>query len=513
MRIGIVIGVTISVIAFLLLVTLILIQDVTGAAVSLVTFVLGLVPWIYDRLRERQRRSARTRNLLSLFSNSVGVIRDRFPALVGKDLAGHSMKEPHMVENILVSHVDEIQQVVDEAIDATCDSGAIEELGREVLHHLVLHALSRHLDRRGQRVAKSIVRSFLGDQIIFMDIGPAFSPEGETFIKVIVYLRTYGRILDFEDLRRHLRITLDPVDRNKVAMELGDPQLSFLVYELGKDSDLLELVQKEMSGRRVMRGLSRRAGSMAPPRRDFDAFLVLKQEKKRGDRYLKDRIDKVPDRIVASGWLFQKREAKSTGMQSISILSLSSRHSSVQDFIDKHFPGVSELKAEELRRASLVVIPLATEDAEFYPKDPSVLRPAQRNIFRKWWTLFKKERKAYQELLADFDVSFLDVVDYLSFDFLAKNISKAEKEFLRAKTDSILLTLGINSPLDISGVSVKDVSSAMIKHGYPSYEINDIVSLIDSYVVPLREFLDTRLAEISREVVRNSRKIVSLKGA
>lgn len=296
-------------------------------------------------------------------------------------------------------------------------------------------------------------------------------------------------------------------------MELGDPQLSFLVYELGKDSDLLELVQKEMSGRRIMRGLSRRAGSMAPPRRDFDAFLVLKQEKERGDRYMKERIDKVPDRIVASGWLFQKREAKSTGRQSVSVLSLSSGHSSVQDFIHKHFPGVTELKAEELRRASLVVIPLVTEEAEFYPEDPSVLRPAQRSFFRKWWTLFKKERKAYQELLADFDVSFLDVVDYLSLDFLAKNISKAEKEFLRAKTDSILLTLGISNPLDISGVSVKDVSSAMIKHGYPSYEINDIVSLIDSYVVPLREFLDTRLAEISREVVRNSRKIVSLKGA
>jgi hypothetical protein len=501
-------------IAISLFILLFLIQDIVSAIISLVTFLIGLTLWIYDRLEEYWKKKVKIQTIGRLFSVCEEVLETRFPsfvdgATIGRDVGVFTILERMEKDSFIDSFW--LEEVVDLTIRTRCHDTIVDELGREVFHHLVLHVISKRLNRRQRRHAKSLVGSFFGEKTVFMDTGPVLSPEGDLFAKAVVYLRTRGGIYNLKDFQSFLKRDLDAVERNKVSLELSDPQLSFMVYGLGKGSDLLDLVRRKMSGRRLMKGLSDRTGMKKKPKKSFKAFLILKQEMISGDRYLRKRLDEIPNRIVGPGSLYEGAEV--TGHQSINVLRLPSRYPKARNFVQRYFSEISKLNTEELRRASLVAIPLHVDDAYFYPEDPSTLRPAQQDFYRKWIAFFKKDRKVLRELLADFDITFLDLVDMLSLDFLVKDISDREKEYLQERSGAILMKLGLRNLLEISNVSVTQLKDAMRSQGLPNYETRDIVTLIDSYVIPLRQFLDNRLAEISRFAIRNSKKIRALRQA
>ncbi len=500
-----------SLVAISLFVVLFLLQNTLGAIVSLITFIAGLIPWLYDRLEEYEKTKAKLRTIKTLLSEFEDAIERRFPAfVVGKSIddGESTLSLFRRLDEIPSSDSLFLEEVADQAIQNRCRDAIVDEFGIEVFHHLVLHITSEKLNRRRKRLTKSILRAFLGENIVFLDTGPVYSPEGETFVKSVVYLRSRGGVFDLEDFRRYLRSDMDAIERNKVSLELSDPQLSFMVYELGKGSDLLDLVRRKMSGRRLIKGLSAMTPKRKPSRESFNTFLILKQEKRGGDRYLKERINAVSNRIVAPGWLYTR--GKATRNQSVSILRVSSRFSTAEDFVRKHFSEIPSLNMEELKRAGLVAIPLIVNDAYFYPEDPTTLRPAQKDFYQKWTAFFKRDRKTFQELLTDFDVTFLDLADMLSLDFLVKDISQREKEYLREETEAILSRLGLKSLLEISNLTVSQLKKAMSSQGYPNYEVRDIAPFIDSYVIPLRQFLDNRLSEISRYAIRNSKKLLKL---
>jgi hypothetical protein len=176
----------------------------------------------------------------------------------------------------------------------------------------------------------------------------------------------------------------------------------------------------------------------------------------------------------------------------------------------RHFSGLTDLTGREASRASLVVVPLATNEAYYYPEDSSILGEAQQEYFRNWTILFGRDRDTFQDLLVDFDVSFLEVIRILSLDFLVKNLVPGEREYLRSRTDRVLSEIGAKNLLEVSRLTPATLVEIMRRTGFPHYNTADLTSFIESYTVPLREFLQGRLLQLSTIIIQNARRIRAL---
>jgi hypothetical protein len=496
---------------------------VVPALASVAGVLLGLFPWTYDKWKEYSRRQRQLDRIRVVFAALTGVVTDRLPALLDRFaefLEEGSEREEATLQSIVgkregVIDIDTtlLEELAEGAISSKCDHTVVEELGMEVLRNLVLHLSSSAFDRSLSTLARSVVKSFMGEQIEFLDAGPSLNPTGEVFAKVVTFLRDHQRVDDLEALRTHLRARLDPEERDKLTLELSDPQLSFLVYELGKASDLLDVAQREMSGKRLIGRLTARISRRGSARqRRYNAFLILKQEMREGDRYIKQRIDAVPNRIVAYPARIYLDNALSR-YQTMNVLRLSSRYANGEEFFAKHFSQIANLREAELKRAGLVAIPIATDAAYYYPEDVSILRPPQQVFYKTWSAFFGKDRRVFQEMLSDFDVSFLDLIDHLTLDFLVKSVVPGEKEYLRQRTDRVLATFGAKNLLEVAQVPPDVLATALKGLGYPSYRSVDLLPFIETFTLPLREFFDYRLREISNDAVRNAKRILNLRRA
>jgi hypothetical protein len=510
----------ILIIAIVLVDTLFLLLGTLPALAALAGLVLGALPWIYDKSRERLSERYRIGRAWAALTQLGHTIAERLPAFtiqpgVQPDSVGWNPEQ--VAESILQNQQGTaldvsllLQDLADSAISDICDQSIVERFGPDAFRCLVIHLSAESLARPFQAPAKSIVRSFVGETIQFLNSGPTLAAAGEIFAKSVVYLRENGRISDINGFWEFLDKPLDVEKRDKLTLEFSDPQLSFLVYELGKANDLLLLVRQRMSGRRLVKQISAGLrGDRGTRGRRFNSFLILKQEMKGGDRYIKSRIDSVPSRLVSAGTLYHDKG--SAKYQSVNVLTLPNQYPDGKALLQKQFPGLSNLSADESGRAALAAIPLATDQAFYFPADVSTLRPPQQEFYRNWTVLLGKDRETFQEILSDFELNFLDVIQYLTLDFLVKNVVPGEKEYLRERTDRTLSVLGAKALLDLARTPPPSLARALKDSGYPHYDIADLTSFIESYTVPLREFLDERLLELSQEAIRNAQQILAIR--
>ena len=502
--------------AGILVILLLLLIGVIPGLAALTGVVLGALPWIYDRTSARRVKLRQLGTIRSCGTILTRVIGDQFPAFVraAEAVAGplpewaedtvHQLLDSPRGTSDIDSGV--LQDVADLVVARVCSTEVIEELGPEMIRCLVLHVARLNLDRVFRQSAKSIVKAYIGEQLQFGENGVSLTPVGDVFVRSLSFLEEYGRIADLSAYRIAIAKPLGSHRAERVAMQIADPQLSFLVYELGKADDLAEMVRSRMSGSRLVSRLSRqlrRAQGGGAGR--FRSFLVLKQEFQRGERYIKSRIDSVDDRIVSAGTLYHEKRA--SPYQSVSVLTMPYPSRSGKTLFRRHFSGLTGLTGHEATRASLVVVPLATNEAYYYPEDPSVLGEAQQGYFHNWMGLFGRDRDTFQELLVDFDVSFLEIIRLLSLDFLVRNLVRGEREYLQSRTDRVLSSINAKSLLDVCSLTPASLAELMRRTGYPHYNTADLTSFIESYTVPLKEFLDSRLLQLSTAIVQNAERI------
>ena len=295
-----------------------------GAAPAIALVIgalLGSTTWIYDKLQTRNALLSRRFRVQTVYDVLTDIARNRMPALMTdstsvRDGASESrirslMTLSEFLDDPLYSSMDAVEDIADMVIqDHFSHSASVEGLGTEVLRTTLLYLASASLVSPFKNAAASSAKSFVWDQVRFEDTGPPLTQGGDKFLKTVSFLRIHQGILDLDLFHKHMGKDLKASERDKLTIEFSDPQLGFLVKELGKAHDLVELVQREMSGKRLMGRLAKRmrAGSWgAEPR--YDTFLVVKQEKGErsgGERYLENQIGDIPNRIVAAGWIYNQ---------------------------------------------------------------------------------------------------------------------------------------------------------------------------------------------------------------
>ena len=504
----------------IVLLTSLLLGVVAGVA-ALAVGVLGVLPWTYDKWNEHNIRVQHLKAVSGTFSTFVEVIQLKLPAIVSS-LGNVGVRDLYhgagVLETILANRdgpqeidLPFLEELGEGAIESTVRTDVAEEWGMEVLRSVVLHLSIEKLDRRLGLLAKASVRSFLGEQTRFGDTGLSLTSAGTQFEGIIAYLRQHRRIDNVDTLRKGMMGKMTEADRDRLTAELSDPYISFLVYELGKADDLLDLVNREMSGMRLVGQLAKRAGGvLGEPRKRYDTFLVLKQELRGGRRYMKERIDAVPDRIIGFPSYLYMNDKYLAPRQTMNVLRLPTRYANGKDFCARHFPQTSKFTDEELERSGMVAVPLATNDAYYFPEDESVLRFSHKDVYTRWGAFFGKDRRVVQRIISDFSVSFLDLVKYLTLDFLVKTVGRGEKNYLRENTNRVLSNLGLTSLLELARVSPHRLHALFRELGYPSYYTEDLESLVGVQDQSFREYLDIRLGELSNEVVKNASRISKL---
>lgn len=504
------------------LVALLLVIRVAAPIATLVGVAIGATPWLFDRTRSwsvDRRATNRVRVCVQWLANTM---TRKLPAFIATSFDKRVSPEAWSWDatrqvaeargTLAGQEVELLQDLADFVVARLCSQAIMGEMGPEVVRCVVLHLASPNLDRSFQTAAKSIVKAFVAEQLQFKSSGFSLTRAGEVFAQSVSFCDEHGVIADWQSLEAAIRRPSETARKSEVLSNLMDPQLSYIVYEMGKASDLNQLLQRKMSSRRLVTELSKGLARSAKPRRPgYQTFLIIKQEMQRGDRYIKARIDAVANRLTSRGTIYKGEDH--FWPQSVSVVTLPYSSTSSQDFLTKHFPGLSELSPEEAARAALVVVPLTTGEALYFPEDISVLNPAQQSYYRTWASLLRRDRATLQEILDDYDVSFVDVIQVLTLDFLVKELFPGEKAFLRDKTDRVLKSVGARTLLDVGQARPESLMNALRAQGAPSYIHADLRTFIESYSSPMGEFLNARLSELSHLCVQNARKLQTLRSA
>jgi hypothetical protein len=503
-------------IAAILVILILTFLGVLAGLVACAGVVIGSLPWTYDKIRAREAESRLVRRLQISGSAMFDVVRDRLPAFTNPDAAGLSWFESWCnlaASNLVRSHrleetddVVYLQEIADLTIARVCNDYQVSHFGSEPFRILVIYLSEGSLDRGFGDASKRIVRTFVGEQLQFLPNGVTLRDQGETFAKTLTFLETVGRVDKLELLEEWQKRPLDSSQSDRVALQLADPQLSFIVFELGKAEDLVGLLRQRMSGKRIVSKLTTRMKRKSTGQSSrFRSFLVLKQEKKLGDRYFKNRINAVDNRIVSAGTLYHGHEP--IRFQSVSVLTLPYSSGSARAFFKKHFPDAESLPSAEAAKAGLVAVPLATDDAFYFPEDVSVLDEPQQDFFQRWATLLRRDQQALREIISDFEVDFLELVQVLTLDFLVKRLSRGERNYLRKNSDRILAAIGAKNLLQVGEVPIARLSGKMKEIGYPEYSKSDRMSFIEYLDLSEQGFLEARMEELAESMVHNAKQI------
>jgi hypothetical protein len=469
---------------------------------------LGALPWAYASISRQLKSRERARAYLRMVDLMTGRVRVVLSALVSNNPNRDYPRDMSLWASELDS-TDLIHMAASSVTMNAFESETVERLGSEVVSHLIIHLSVNSLSLQLGRDARAELSSYVGAQIEFSRDGPTLSDEGKSLAKAVIFLREHGSISDPAAFWKFFDSQISDAEQRSIAVELSDPSLGFMIYDMGKSDDLMDLVRRRMSGSRVLRQLSTHMSiNQAIEQRNYGTFLVLKEEMGHGARYIKSEIDKVTSRVSSSGRLYYP--TGSSGYQSVSLLSRSKRYKDAKAFVEDTFPGLSTLQGRESQRAALVAVPLVTNQAYYFPEDESILDPAHFEHYHKWTLLLGKDREVYRGFLADFELSFIDVIQFLTLDFLVKGILASEKNYLRTRSDKVLAVLHCPTLLEVSEVDPERLAATLRNTGYPSYLHSELKGFIDSYATTLRAFLNERVLALATQIVSNAKQIRNL---
>lgn len=501
---------------FLLMALLLLFLPLFAFLASILTLLLGLIiSHFLEKHRESTQLDSRKRRVAAIAQTCQHVYRRVFPAFVdGRSEEKYTEIIRKKSEDMgLDDRVDEhlIEEVIEDYVRMCLKSDLRKRVSDRVLKCLGSESMSSILKTPERDLASAIAKTFLSGQIKPSDVGGlTLSEEGELFVRLRAHLSRGGRIRSLNELIAVIEKGIDLDEKRSIVLELTDPELCFLVYDLGKGTDLFELVKREMSGERIRRGLDQIRTRIVGQVKSNEYYLILKQEPS-ASRKIKDRIDSFRNRIVPSRGSFIFVDGEGIGYQSPSIVKALTRFRSVDSFMRTNFPEVFTTADRELSSTCVLAIPLDIEKAYLFPSEDGHLKPSIRKTYRSWVKMFELDRDIYKRIAVDFGVTFIDMLGFLSIDFLIEDLFPVEKDFFRNSTRRILSELGARDIVDLNRFSKRAIEMAMRNVGLPEYSKFEMMSHIEETDLDEEEFLSQRIDELASQMVMNSRKLHQLR--